>query len=136
VRYWQWAAAFAALLVGAGYAYLMFVGLATGEPSDNLTQSDQGFWFEFWISLVTILLALLITTVVRWSTAVAAVGAAGALTATVNCVWILAGGMPSWDANVIALPPAVVGLLFVHAARRAWYARSLEVHPASSPRRA
>jgi peptidoglycan/LPS O-acetylase OafA/YrhL len=99
----------------------MFVGLATGEQTDS-PQADQGFWFEFWISLVTILLAILIVALARVPAAVAGAGAAGALTAAVNCVFILAGGMPSWEGKAIAVPPAVVGLLFAQTARRAWYA--------------
>jgi peptidoglycan/LPS O-acetylase OafA/YrhL len=135
-RWWAAGAAFAALLVGASYAYLMLVGLATGEQTDDPTQADQGFWFEFWISVVTILLAVLIVALFRLPAARAGAGAAGALTAAVNCVFIVAGGMPSWDADAIALPPAVVGLLFAETARRAWYERSSKAHPASSPRRA
>ena len=121
-RRWVIAAALVALLVGASYAYLMFVGLATGNQSDS-PQSDQGFWFEFWISLVTILLAILIVALARVPAAVAGAGAAGALTAAVNCVFILAGGMPSWEGKAIAVPPAVVGLVFAQTARRSWYAR-------------
>jgi hypothetical protein len=107
------AAAVGAFVVGASYAYLVGLGLALAEPGDDI----QGLWTEFAISLMTVALGLLVLVVAWAPRAVSAAAATGALAAAGNAIFILAGPI-AWDGAAVALPPAVVAVLFTRAAIR------------------